>query len=738
MSYIGNELGNGLGIFREVGIDRDDDKADDQNVEETGISTDITGSENHGNDRNDDNGSSQASKNILQTTELALPRNNNNTNFDSEGTRMPINPNHDNMGLDVADIANHNTVNDALNSATFLDTEDQLSHDVNSPDNLSGPENPSGYVLSENSGLNLSGSNLQANQVNLASKATSNEFVRKLFMILEKNQYRDIVRWTDSGDSFVVLDTGKFTTKVLPSHFKHSNFASFVRQLNKYDFHKVKRTAEEKQNSVYGELSWEFKHPHFRIHDEAGLDNIKRKTPSQKKMNLSDGTRHPNLGLGDGFESSITQHINNMVSKDSFNALKKRVDKLDKELSTSKLENYDIKLGFQKLNSKYNTLIESLITFKTVNEKLVSNFNTICSTLAAKGVEIPSNILNSMSTASSSPNPIFVKQKNVPINGERNMDDENAIRQTGSGSGILHISTTPNVGDIGGNNPMSGTLDSSLADKKTIMSNQTTTYRQDINGLKHLKAENSDTSLSGGAGNLPALRKGFHVLLVEDDTVSIELCSKFLKRYGCTVQVVTDGLSAISKLEKFRYDLVLMDIVMPNLDGATATSVIRGFDNQTPIIAMTGNIEDQDLITYLQHGMNDILAKPFTRDDLHSMLVRYLKDRIPLCDQPPQGRSQAARQLSEHLPHQQPSPNVAGSSSQHNYNMSISPVGSANGTPISNNHQPLPTALSSQQHGHADESLPVNQGARNRGPGVINVNDTSSALDQPPIKKQHL
>lgn len=129
------------------------------------------------------------------------------------------------------------------------------------------------------------------------------------------------------------------------------------------------------------------------------------------------------------------------------------------------------------------------------------------------------------------------------------------------------------------------------------------------------------------------LRPGFHVLLVEDDSVCIQLCSKFLRKYGCSVEVVTDGLSAISSLEKQRYDLVLMDIVMPNLDGATATSIVRSFDNETPIIAMTGNIDDQDLVTYLQHGMNDILAKPFTKDDLHSMLIRYLKDRIPLSEQ---------------------------------------------------------------------------------------------------------
>ena len=114
-----------------------------------------------------------------------------------------------------------------------------------------------------------------------------------------------------------------------------------------------------------------------------------------------------------------------------------------------------------------------------------------------------------------------------------------------------------------------------------------------------------------------------HVLLVEDDDVCIQLCKKFLMKYGCTVIVVTDGLSAISAVEQVKFDLVLMDIVMPNLDGASATSIIRSFDKDTPIIAMTGNYQRNDLVTYLNHGMTDILAKPFTKDDLFMILEKH-------------------------------------------------------------------------------------------------------------------
>jgi CheY-like chemotaxis protein len=125
------------------------------------------------------------------------------------------------------------------------------------------------------------------------------------------------------------------------------------------------------------------------------------------------------------------------------------------------------------------------------------------------------------------------------------------------------------------------------------------------------------------------------ILLVDDDVVYRNMSSKLLQVFGCEADVAVDGFSALDKVNMEKYDLILMDVVMPNLDGISATNMIRQFDVATPIISMTSNIHSNDIINYFKSGtsfsrklvdvgMNDVLPKPFTKDSLLEMLEKHL------------------------------------------------------------------------------------------------------------------
>ncbi len=119
-----------------------------------------------------------------------------------------------------------------------------------------------------------------------------------------------------------------------------------------------------------------------------------------------------------------------------------------------------------------------------------------------------------------------------------------------------------------------------------------------------------------------------HVLLAEDNPVNEEVAREFLTNYGCTVDVARNGVEAIRKFEGGRFDFVLMDCNMPELDGLAATRRIRTLEAERgntaiPIIALTANAFDQDRRSCLAAGMNDYLTKPFTDAEFHAMLRRW-------------------------------------------------------------------------------------------------------------------
>ena len=119
-------------------------------------------------------------------------------------------------------------------------------------------------------------------------------------------------------------------------------------------------------------------------------------------------------------------------------------------------------------------------------------------------------------------------------------------------------------------------------------------------------------------------RKSLSVLLAEDNDINALLVIALLAREGHTVERVANGQEALDALGKKTYDLVLMDVHMPVLDGLAATRAIRAQGKtELPIVALTANAMDEDRRICLDAGMNDYLSKPIDPDLFEAMIERF-------------------------------------------------------------------------------------------------------------------
>jgi signal transduction histidine kinase/DNA-binding response OmpR family regulator/HPt (histidine-containing phosphotransfer) domain-containing protein len=135
------------------------------------------------------------------------------------------------------------------------------------------------------------------------------------------------------------------------------------------------------------------------------------------------------------------------------------------------------------------------------------------------------------------------------------------------------------------------------------------------------------------AGHGPAQHDG-PVLLVEDHPVNQEVARRFLERLGCEVTVAGDGAQAVAACAERHFDIVLMDVQMPVMDGLTATREIRKRERQggrVPIIALTASAMTDELEQCLDAGMDGLLTKPLEFDRLREALVKY-SVRAPAVD----------------------------------------------------------------------------------------------------------
>jgi signal transduction histidine kinase/ActR/RegA family two-component response regulator len=126
-----------------------------------------------------------------------------------------------------------------------------------------------------------------------------------------------------------------------------------------------------------------------------------------------------------------------------------------------------------------------------------------------------------------------------------------------------------------------------------------------------------------------ALAEGLKVLLVEDNPVNQKVALHLLRKQKHEVHIAPDGLAALTMFDRETYDVILMDLQMPNLDGIEATRAIRDRERsagrRTPIVGLTASAMREDEARCLEAGMDAYLAKPVKPEEMHAVITRIVR-----------------------------------------------------------------------------------------------------------------
>ena len=323
---------------------------------------------------------------------------------------------------------------------------------------------------------------------------------------------------------------------------------------------------------------------------------------------------------------------------------------INQVLEMARIESGKITLSSESVNIRemvdaMNTVFESSLTKKSLEYQC--SLNVVHDQILCDKTKMEEIILNVVSNSIKYTNPhgkITVSIDELDSEDEKNADYKVVVEDNGIGMSQdylphifeefsrEHTSTETRVAGTGLGLP----IVKSLVDR---MDGTIEVESEEGKGTRFIMKFSFPVSLENQVRekekqNIPDITEkleGKRILLAEDNELNAEIAETVLEETGIKVKHVEDGIQCIEELKKMPekyYDVILMDVQMPNMDGYTATQRIRDLDDsraEIPIIAMTANAYDEDRRKAQEAGMDGFLAKPLDVDEMMRLLAQIIK-----------------------------------------------------------------------------------------------------------------
>lgn len=323
---------------------------------------------------------------------------------------------------------------------------------------------------------------------------------------------------------------------------------------------------------------------------------------------------------------------------------------INQVLEMARIESGKITLSLESVNIRemvdaMNTVFESSLTKKSLEYQC--SLNVVHDQILCDKTKMEEIILNVVSNSIKYTNPhgkITVSIDELDSEDEKNADYKVVVEDNGIGMSQdylphifeefsrEHTSTETRVAGTGLGLP----IVKSLVDR---MGGTIEVESEEGKGTRFIMKFSFPVSLENQVRekekqNIPDITEkleGKRILLAEDNELNAEIAETVLEETGIKVKHVEDGIQCIEELKKMPekyYDVILMDVQMPSMDGYTATQRIRDLDDsraEIPIIAMTANAYDEDRRKAQEAGMDGFLAKPLDVDEMMRLLAQIIK-----------------------------------------------------------------------------------------------------------------